>query len=46
MVGVMTGSFSSDYPRELVTALKDKMKGMDVDIRLYSSMESMLFFGN
>ena len=46
MVGVMTGSFSSDYPRELVTALKDKMKGMDVDIRLYSSIESTLFFGN
>lgn len=45
-VGVMTGSFSSDYPRGLVTALRDKLKGMDVDIRLYSSIESTLFFGN
>ena len=46
VVGVMTGSFSSDYPRSLVKALRKQMKGMDMDIRLYSSIESNLFFGN
>ncbi|MBR1629814.1 MAG: GGDEF domain-containing protein, partial [Lachnospiraceae bacterium] len=48
VVGILTGSFNSDYPRTLIqefdTALTDS--DLDVDIRLYTGIEATLFFGN
>lgn len=46
VVGIMTGSFNSDYPRTLISELQKALGDEDVDIHLYTGMESTLFFGD
>ena len=47
-VGIMTGSFNSDYPRTLIQEFAAALgeTDLDVDIRLYTGIESTLFFGS
>ena len=46
VIGILTGSFNSDYPRTLITELYKELKDEDFDIRLYTGIEATLFFGN
>lgn len=46
VVGIMTGSFNSDYPRTLISELYKALGEEEVDIRLYTGIESTLFFGD
>ena len=46
VVGIMTGSFNSDYPRTLISELQKALGDEDVDVRLYTGIESTLFFGD
>ena len=36
VIGILTGSFNSDYPRTLITELYKELKDEDFDIRLYA----------
>lgn len=46
VVGIMTGSFNSDYPRTLISELHKALGDDEIDIRLYTGIESTLFFGD
>lgn len=44
IIGVMTGSFVSDYPRTILTELYERLKGTDVQLRLYAGLDTNIIF--